>query len=94
MKITRCSGNNKTTWVIDFSRELKFYLENPRDHGIGVPVIPTGYSLRDETYFWASYKGVTVTVGDDRYMLDEDNPKEYARLVNNLETLFALHGLG
>ena len=93
MKITRCSKNNKTTYVIDFSRELKFYLWE-REHGIGVPVVQIGSSTRDEIYFWDSSNCVTVIVGDDRYMLDKDNPKEYARLVNNLETLFALHGLG
>lgn len=96
MKITRCAGNYKTTWDIDFSRELKFYELNVPvvEHGIGVPVVPTRSSPRNETYFWDSSNGVTVIVGDDRYMLDEDNPKEYARLVNNFETLFALHGLG
>ena len=96
MKITRCAGNYKTTWEIDFSRELSFYeLNVPMvEHGIGVPVIPTRSSPRNETYFWDSNYCVEVTVGDDRYMLDDANPKEYARLVNNLETLFALHGLG
>ena len=99
MKITRYSGNYKTTWKIDFSRELKLYdVADPRkstiDHGICVPVVPSASSFRDELYFWDSYVGVEVIVGNDSYILNKDNPKEYARLVNNLETLFALHGLG
>ena len=99
MKITRNSGNSKVTWEIDFSRELKLYnIADPRnsefEHGICVPVVPSRSSLRDETYFWDSYVDIEVTVGDDRYILDKGNPKEYARLVNNLEALFALHGLG
>lgn len=96
MKITRYSGNFKTTWEIDFSKKLKFYnLNKPTisEHGICVPVVPSESNLRDETYFWDSNVDVKVTVGDDSYILDKDNPKEYARLVNNLETLFALNAL-
>jgi len=97
MKITRITGNFETTWEIDFSRELKYYdMEvgvSKIEHGICVPVVPSRSSIRDETYFWDSYVDIVVTVGDDSYILDKGNPKEYARLVNNLETLFALHGL-
>ena len=103
MKITRQQFDYNDEWEIDFSRELKFYdidefcgNTDPRcsttEYGVGVPVFPTPDS-RDEIYFWDSCSDIVVTVGDDRYMLDKDNPKEYARLVNNLETLFALHGL-
>jgi hypothetical protein len=98
MKITRYSGNNKTTWEIDFSRELKLYnVADPRvskiEHGICVPVVPSASSFRDELYFWDSYVNILVTVGGDSYILNKDNPKEYARLVNNFEALFALHDL-
>lgn len=98
MKITRYSGNFKTTWEIDFSKKLKFYnINKPSistiERGICVPVVPSDSNLRDETYFWDSYVDVKVTVGDDSYILDKDNPKEFARLVNNLETLFALNAL-
>lgn len=100
MKIIRNSGNIKTTWEIDFSRELKLYnIAKPRDsstdssieHGICVPVVPIESGFRDETYFWDSYNDVTVTVDDNSYILNMGNPKEYVRLVNNLETLFALN---
>jgi hypothetical protein len=99
MKITRNSGNSKVTWEIDFSRELKLYnIADPRnsefEHGICVPVVPYGPNFRDEIYFWDSYVDVTVTVGDDSYILDKGNPKVYACLVNNLEMLFALNRLG
>lgn len=97
MKISRFSANCEITWEINFSRELKFYdLEVPTvERGICVPVVPWSYDRnhRDEIYFWDSYEDIKVTVGDDSYILDKDNPKEYARLVNNLEAIFALHGL-
>lgn len=106
MKITRYSRNREITREIDFSRELKLYdLLDPTvsiidrgigvpERGIGVPVVPTGSNLRDEIYFWDSNVDVKVTVGADGYILDKDNPMEYERLVNNLETLFALYKLG
>jgi len=98
MKITRNSGNSKVTYEIDLSRELKLYnIADPRnskiEHGICVPVVPYGPNFRDEIYFWDSYVDVTVTVGDDSYILDKGNPKVYALLVNNLEMLFALNRL-
>lgn len=99
MKITRNSRNSKVTWEIDFSRELKFYnIAVPRnskfEHGICVPVVSYGLNFRDEIYFWDSDVNILVTVGDDSYILDKNNPKVYALLVNNLEMLFALNRLG
>ena len=99
MKITRFNGNNKTTWEIDFSRELKLYnVADPHvskiEHGICVPVVPSASSFRDELHLWDSYVNMLVTVGDDSYILDKGNPKEYARLANNLVALFALYRLG
>lgn len=99
MKITRNFRNSKVTWEINFSRELKFYnIAGPRnskfEHGICVPVVSYGPNFRDEIYFWDSDVDVKVIVGDDSYILDKNNPKVYALLVNNLEMLFALNRLG
>lgn len=99
MKITRFNGNKKTTWEIDFSRELKLYsVADPHvskiEHGICVPVVPSVSSYWDELHFWDSSVGVEVIIGNDSYILNKDNPKEYARLANNLVALFTLHGLG
>lgn len=99
MKITkRIFADYEATWEIDFSRELTLYDLDDADqptieHGICVPVIPSESSSNNETYFWDSYIDVVVIVDYDRYTLNKDNPKEYARLVNNLEALFALHRL-
>lgn len=92
MKVIRGSGKNRCERKIDFSRPLKFY-DSPteRGKGFGIPVIGNHY-LPSEVYFW-DHETVRATVGKDKYELVEDNPYVYEQLKNNVELLFALHGL-
>lgn len=93
MKVIRGIGKNKCERTIDFSRPLKYY-DNPViiiGKGFGIPVIKDG-GIPSEIYFW-DHETIRATVGKDRYDLVEDNPYVYEQLKNNVELLFALHGL-
>ena len=93
MKVIRGIGKNRCERKIDFSRPLKYY-ENPiafYGKGFGIPVIENR-DTPSEVYFW-DHETIRATVGKDRYELVEDNPYAYEQLKNNVELLFALHGL-
>lgn len=93
MKVIRGSGKNRCERKIDFSRPLKFY-DSPTvlsGKGFGIPVIENHY-LPSEVYFW-EHETIRAVIGKDKYELVEDNPYAYEQLKNNVEILFALHGL-
>jgi hypothetical protein len=93
MKVIRGIGKNRCVRTIDFSRPLKYY-DNPAiscGKGLGIPVIEN-LDTPSEVYFW-DHETIRATVGKDRYELVEDNPYVYEQLKNNVELLFALHGL-
>lgn len=90
MKVIRGIGKNRCERIIDFSRPLKYY-ETFGGKGFGIPVIEN-HDTPSEVYFW-DYETIRATVGKDRYELVEDNPYAYEQLKNNVELLFALHGL-
>lgn len=93
MKVIRECGKDRCKRTIDFSRPLKFY-DNPTmlcGKGFGIPVIEN-LDNSSEVYFW-EYETVRATIGKDKYELVEDNPYVYEQLKNNVELLFALHGL-
>lgn len=93
MKVIRGFGKNKCERKIDFSRPIRFY-DDPvmlSGKGFGIPVIKDG-GIPSEVYFW-DHETVRATVGKDRYELAKDNPYAYEQLKNNVELLFALHGL-
>ena len=93
MKVIRGIGKNRCVRTIDFSRPLKFY-DNPTmlcGKGFGIPVIEN-HDNPSKIYFW-EYETVRATIGKDKYELVEDNPYPYEQLKNNVELLFALHGL-
>lgn len=93
MKVIRGVGKYKCERKIDFSRPLKYY-DNPiisSGKGFGIPVIEK-LDSPSEVYFW-DHETIRATVGKDKYELTEDNPYAYEQLKNNVELLFALHGL-
>ena len=92
MKVIRGFGKNKCERTIDFSRPIKYYeLAAPAGKGFGIPIIEKLDPIA-EVYFW-DHETIRATVGKDRYELVEDNPYAYEQLKNNVELLFALHGL-
>ena len=93
MKVIRGIGKNRCERKIDFSRSIKFYDETLvlSGKGFGIPVIDVG-GVPSEVYFW-EHDTIRATVGKDTYELVEDNPYAYEQLKNNVELLFALHGL-
>ena len=93
MKVIRGIGKNRCERKIDFSRPLKYYEDPIRFYGkgFGIPVIENR-DTPSEVYFW-DHETIRATVGKDRYELVEDNPYVYEQLKNNVELLFALHGL-
>ena len=92
MKVIRGFGKDKCERKIDFSRPIKYYeLAVPLCKGFGIPVIEK-LDATCEVYFWEN-ETIRATIGKDRYELDEDNPYVYEQLKNNVELLFALHGL-
>lgn len=90
MKVIRGFGKNRCVRAIDFSRPLKYY-ETFGSKGFGIPVIEN-LDTPSEVYFWDD-ETIRATVGKDRYDLVKDNPYAYEQLKNNVELLFALHGL-
>lgn len=93
MKVIRGIGKNRCVRTIDFSRPLKYY-DNPViscGKGLGIPVIEN-LDTPSEVYFW-DHETIRATVGKDKYELVEGNPYAYEQLKNNVELLFALHGL-
>ena len=90
MKVIRGTGKNHSERKIDFSRPLKYY-ETFGGKGFGIPVIEN-HDIPSEVYFW-DHETIRATVGKDRYELVEGNPYAYEQLKNNVELLFALHGL-
>lgn len=93
MKVIRGIGKNRCERKIDFSRPLKYY-EDPIEFygkGFSIPVIEN-HDTPSEVYFW-DHETIRATVGKDRYELNKDNPYAYEQLKNNVELLFALHGL-
>ena len=93
MKVIRGFGKNRCERKIDFSRPLKYY-DDPclyYGKGFGIPVIEN-LDTPSEVYFW-DHETIRATVGKDRYELVKDNPYAYEQLKNNVELLFALHGL-
>lgn len=90
MKVIRGIGKNRCERTIDFSRQLKYY-ETYGGKGFGIPVIEN-HDTPSEVYFWDN-ETIRATVGKDRYDLVKDNPYAYEQLKNNVELLFALHGL-
>ena len=84
MKIIRGTGKNRCERTIDFSRPLKYY-DNP------IVFYGKGFGI-SEVYFW-DHETIRATVGKDRYELVEGNSYAYEQLKNNVELLFALHGL-
>lgn len=92
MKVIRGFGKNRCERTIDFSRPLKYY-DNPTMSykGFSIPVIEN-LDTPSEVYFW-DHETIRATVGKDRYELVEGNPYAYEQLKNNVELLFALHGL-
>lgn len=93
MKVIRGFGKDKCERKIDFSRPIKYY-EIFEGKGFGIPVMEEcrdGH-YRTEVYFW-DHETVRATIGKDRYELVEGNPYVYEQLKNNVELLFALHGL-
>lgn len=92
MKVIRGIGKDKCERTIDFSRPIKYYeLSVPAGNGFGIPV-KEDLDATAEVYFWDN-ETIRATIGKDRYNLDEDNPYAYEQLKNNVELLFALHGL-
>jgi hypothetical protein len=90
MKVIRGIGKNRCEREIDFSRPIKYY-EIFGGKGFGIPVIENR-DTPSEVYFW-DHETIRATVGKDRYKLVKDNPYAYEQLKNNVELLFALHGL-
>jgi hypothetical protein len=93
MKVIRGIGKNRCERRIDFSRPLKYY-NDPivfYGKGFGIPVTEN-FDNCSEVYFW-DHETIRATVGKDKYELDKDNPYVYEQLKNNVELLFALHGL-
>ena len=90
MKVIRGIGKNRSERTIDFSRQLKYY-ETYGCKGFGIPVIEN-HDIPSEVYFW-DHETIRATVGKDRYKLVKSNPYAYEQLKNNVELLFALHGL-
>lgn len=93
MKVIRGVGKYRCERTIDFSRPLKYY-DNPSimyGKGFGIPVIEN-LDTPSEVYFW-DHETIRATVGKDIYELVKDNPYAYEQLKNNVELLFALHGL-
>lgn len=93
MKVIRGFGKNRCVRKIDFSRPIKYY-DDPvmlSGKGFGIPVIDN-LDTPSEVYFW-DHETIRATIGKDRYELDRDNPYAYEQLKNNVELLFALHGL-
>lgn len=94
MKVIRGIGKNRCIRTIDFSRPLKYY-DNPEftagSKGFGIPVLEKD-GMPSEVYFWDS-ETIKATIGKDRYELVKGNPYVYELLKNNVELLFALHGL-
>lgn len=90
MKVIRGFGKNRCERIIDFSRPLKYY-ETFGGKGFGIPVIEN-LDTPSEVYFW-DHETIRATVGKDRYDLVKGNPYAYEQLKNNVELLFALHGL-
>jgi hypothetical protein len=93
MKVIRGTGENKCERKIDFSRPIRFYDEPVMllGKGFGIPVIKDG-GVPSEVYFWNN-ETIRATIGEDKYELVEGNPYAYEQLKNNVELLFALHGL-
>ena len=92
MKVIRGFGKNKCERTIDFSRPIKYYdMSAPACKGFGIPIIEVSGSP-SEVYFWDD-ETIRATIGMDRYELDKDNPYIFEQLKNNVELLFALHGL-
>lgn len=93
MKVIRGFGENRCERTIDFSRPIKYYNNpfKPGGKGFGIPVIK-GINIPSEIYFW-DRETIRATIGKDKYELDEGNPYAYEQLKNNVELLFALHGL-
>lgn len=89
MKVIRGIGKNKCERTIDFSRPIKYY-ETFGGKGFGIPIIEDYHCT--EVYFW-DHETIMATVGKDRYKLVKGNPYVYEQLKNNVELLFALHGL-
>lgn len=89
MKVIRGTGKYRSEREIDFSRPLKYY-ETFGSKGFGIPVIDL--DTPSEVYFW-DHETIRATVGKDRYELVKSNPYVYEQLKNNVELLFALHGL-
>ena len=88
MKVIRGDGIGLE---IDFSRPIKHYEISGTGKGFGIPIKGIN-GLFPEIYFW-DHETIRATVGKDRYELAEDNPYAYEQLKNNVELLFALHGL-
>lgn len=93
MKVIRGTGENSCERTIDFSRPIRFYDEPVMlsGKGFGIPVIKEG-GIPSEVYFW-DHETIRATIGEDIYELVEGNPYPYEQLKNNVELLFALHGL-
>ena len=91
MKVIRGIGKNRCVRTIDFSRPLKYYDAVFYGKGFGIPVIEN-LDTPSEVYFW-DHETIRATVGKDKYELDKGNPYVYEQLKNNVELLFALHGL-
>ena len=89
MKVIR--GVGMCGQKIDFSRPIKYYEVLDTGKGIGIPVICVN-GLFSEIYFW-EHETIRATIGKDKYELVEDNPYVFEQLKNNVELLFALHGL-
>lgn len=105
MKIIRGIGKNRCERKIDFSRQIKYYDEPVMlcGKGFGIPVMENrkdgiehlagpDLDTPSEVYFW-EHETIRATIGKDKYELVEDNPYAYEQLKNNVEILFALHGL-
>ena len=92
MKVIRGIGKNRCERTIDFSRPIKYYEQAVlAGKGFGIPVIEN-YDNPSAVYFWDN-ETIRATIGKDRYELVDDNPYVYEQLKNNVELLFALHGL-
>ena len=94
MKVIRGIGKNRCVRTIDFSRPIKYYVEPILlcGKGFGIPVMEENLGAPSEVYFW-EHETVRATIGEDRYDLTKNNPYAYEQLKNNVELLFALHGL-
>lgn len=93
MKVIRGIGKFRCERTIDFSRPIKYY-DSPTmfyGKGFGIPVVEN-HDNPSEVYFW-DHETIRATIGKDKYELVEDNPYPYEQLKNNVELLFALHGL-